>query len=1074
MTTLRDFVFDSNGRHGHHGAFGGNGYDGQGWGRHGGDGGDAGVAGPGASGGFVQLEIRSLPDAVAVRGSATVAGGAPSDVRVEQTYDALGELVVTAVGGDGGNGGAGGKGGDGARGSNGADATRYSSGGNGGPGGHGGAGGQGSDGAPGGQGGSVTVIVDEDSAWALMRVAGSESPDPLVRGGAGGNPGRHGAPGAGGPGGRGGSACHWTETQTYRDSQGKTATRTISRSNPGGSNGWPGSQGLIPTTPLHPGFPGSAGRFQIIVRHADGAETVHPRRYDLRVAGFELAEAPGPDADGIYEFGEAVHVSQISVANEGGMPTPLHQPVEVCPRPGPLVLPEAGVARIADSVAEGEAAMAHGELIFRIPQPRTVARGAPRREEAQVALNVFQLSPGPAPVRFPYALSGVTRPLLARYVVEGQESVRNWSSLGPGEVTRWVLSLTNVSRVDIGSASDRGRAVRLHVELAEADCAPADVVFTSRSGGAGTLSLAGAEGGFWLEVDRIRPGETIDLSGEVGFGAGVRAFQGITLRFSLALGEVGNGARMLRIQERDAVVRLEPVEIPSPGADVVLLAHNGISRAAFEAWSHLVEEELGLTLSVWSLSAHGHLHGPAPLEDGRTLAAALAGRTVILPDQPYQATDTDAVQRPRDLVTAADVHDLMAAESVSFLMLGGGCGELSTFVDPEFGEPATLGGSFRAWVKDQAAATSAMSAPAEGAVRVVPRVHSFPFMKPRAGALERRARSHAGTLARRFPARRYFVGWEPLSAPVRNGAFLGFIPRWNVGAVVIQRGMDVARTPYLHLETDDRNALDPRFLDGPSVAFALASALPFARKLALLSRLEAAKSRWSETLARAVLADLAAEQAALRARGRRASVLAALERPGSHLHALATTDFAAEATGPWLDLLAGALAVSIGPLRWWMPWGTTRAAKRATKRAVHAMLKRWAAQTPEPRAMLKRYRRELRARTRAWLVKVRALRLADRTASKARPQKDTRGFFTAPAAVRETITRGYSYGWIIDEVVRPMSQFSRIRTARKMFRAQSAARMVEARTLRDQFVRTVAPEPSGTDDPTGGVGEPSS
>ena len=113
----------------------------------------------------------------------------------------------------------------------GRNATRFSSGTNGGPGGDGGNAGEPTDGADGGDGGDVTITVDEHETGLLMLLKGNLANGDL---GFAGEPGKGGK---GGPGGPGGSSYHWTEHQTYRDSQGKTQTRIIHRSNPGGFSG---------------------------------------------------------------------------------------------------------------------------------------------------------------------------------------------------------------------------------------------------------------------------------------------------------------------------------------------------------------------------------------------------------------------------------------------------------------------------------------------------------------------------------------------------------------------------------------------------------------------------------------------------------------------------------------------------------------------------------------------------------------------------------------------------------------------------------------------------------------------
>ena len=202
-------------------------------------GGDATEAMRGQDAGDVQLaltyERRQPPGiVVAIGGAAGPAGGSTQSLHDRPRKS---DTSLSAPGGKGGNGGRGGDGGPGSQGYRGRNATRFTSGTNGGPGGDGGDAGEPSDGKPGGEGGDVVVTVDQNDQGLLMLVKGN-----LV-GGDLGFAGEVRPRRRGGPGGRGGSSYHWTESQTYRDSQGRTQTRTIMRSNPGGVDGPSGRDG---------------------------------------------------------------------------------------------------------------------------------------------------------------------------------------------------------------------------------------------------------------------------------------------------------------------------------------------------------------------------------------------------------------------------------------------------------------------------------------------------------------------------------------------------------------------------------------------------------------------------------------------------------------------------------------------------------------------------------------------------------------------------------------------------------------------------------------------------------------
>ena len=290
-----------------------NGRDGQGFltpsrtpGTHGRRGADATRAHDGQHAGDVQLQLayaREDRDSSLL----SIRGGVGNDLPIGDS----GYVFIHAVGGKGGNGGRGGDGQPGSTGTGGRDATRYSWGTNGGPGGNGGNAGNPTDGASGGDGGNVTLAVGDRDQGLLMLVKGN-----LV-GGDIGFAGEGGRGGMGGKGGRGGSSYHWTETQSYTDGQGKRRTRTVFRSNPGGSNGRRGRDGASSAYRARDGQPGRVGQLRIIVVGDRGQQAEYASPYDLQLITFDVAREYN-----ILEPDSLISVDKIVVRNSGGMPTP--------------------------------------------------------------------------------------------------------------------------------------------------------------------------------------------------------------------------------------------------------------------------------------------------------------------------------------------------------------------------------------------------------------------------------------------------------------------------------------------------------------------------------------------------------------------------------------------------------------------------------------------------------------------------------------------------------------------------------------------------------------------------------
>ncbi|KAL4453939.1 hypothetical protein ABPG74_003822 [Tetrahymena malaccensis] len=215
-------------------------------------------------------------------------------------------ITLSACGGNGGRGGDGGKGGNGGNGQRGRDATRTSCGTDGGDGGDGGNGGNGGHGGDAGNGASISVRVNQEDMDQLMIIEGYS-----CKGGTGGPGGQGGCGGSGGSGGFGGSSIQWTEP----DRQG----RNTHYSNNGGKHGKSGRSGFSGQSGRN-GQSGRDGSFYYIVQG-----NKYYSRYDLNISSVEKVQSD----DNIIEPGEHLQINQMSFANNGGMPTPTHQRIQL-------------------------------------------------------------------------------------------------------------------------------------------------------------------------------------------------------------------------------------------------------------------------------------------------------------------------------------------------------------------------------------------------------------------------------------------------------------------------------------------------------------------------------------------------------------------------------------------------------------------------------------------------------------------------------------------------------------------------------------------------------------------------
>ncbi|EAR92690.1 hypothetical protein TTHERM_00320360 (macronuclear) [Tetrahymena thermophila SB210] len=253
-------------------------------------------------------------------------------------------ITFSACGGSGGRGGDGGNGGRGGDGCRGNDATQSSCGTDGGNGGNGGNGGDGGHGGDGGNGANISVRVNQEDMDILM-IVGSY----ICYGGAGGSGGKGGFGGRGGSGGSGGSSYSWTET----DSEGNTN----SYSNQGGRDGHSGIGGRSGNIGRS-GQSGSDGSFYYVVQG-----NKYYSRYNLSINSVEKVQSD----DNIIEPGEYLQINQMSLANDGGMPTPTHQRIQLSLVSNQyLTFKQSDSVYIAQSINSGQKYQLQSPLKFQI------------------------------------------------------------------------------------------------------------------------------------------------------------------------------------------------------------------------------------------------------------------------------------------------------------------------------------------------------------------------------------------------------------------------------------------------------------------------------------------------------------------------------------------------------------------------------------------------------------------------------------------------------------------------------------------------------------------------------------
>ncbi len=946
--------------------------------RPGGDGGRGGNASTpteGQAGGSCLLEIHSATSHSSIEQSHLLLRGHERPThQKEQPFQhtihesQLGNILIEAVGGRGGKGAYGGPGGDGARGSKGADATRYSSGGNGGRGGDGGDGGLGTSGARGGQGGQCTVALEESNMFALMAIERSERTTSLVHGGAGGHRGQHGPGGVGGPGGPGGSSYSWTETEYYTDNEGNQQSRTTYHSNPGGSSGPRGSNGWTPTAPLHHGDAGNDGVFKFVVKKPDGTSLIYRDRYDLEVSSFSIQEDPREDLDGIMEFGEIIHITNLTLKNIGGMPTPPHQRVRVIIKPSTWIRPLDMELFLDHSIQPDEEYTIPGTLAFQIPLPTIQGPGEPFIARDTVEPIMIQLGPEPpytlardAPFQRIYQNSTFTLPLVAQFPIENRQGIIGLRSLAPGETTSLFIDIANISNSDIGIHAPRERRVGIQIELAQSEGTTLDdFIFQTPTGDTIDLSSQTDEfNGYFGEIPIIKTHASAHAEFNFGFTKSAPPYSSVTLRASIWIEEFHNKGAWRLVQQRVATFRAEPAYRYTPGANILLVTNNNTSRQAFLAWSTLLHDHLELPFDHWSLARYGHFDQGLDLDDGTNLRVQMEDRIALILNNKFQPRGKEKESDlPTDYIKGADVRYGATSNNTHFLMIGSPEFQAKQLLEPS-SDFRRHGDNFpdikRFILKEEKSVGTFEEETFKDDITMTwddVQMHDWTFFtrpdrEKRKVMMRKQSTKLMKKLSAMHPHRRYVIVEHNSDGAERDGRSWLVFPRWNLGKVEVRRSLNIDTTSTIVFHVDDHRLNDPKFILSPQTRYAILLALPFELKLSRLNVLLQSSQPYEGdieltglALIRAIMTDLSEEQAALMLGSgslddeklkQKLANLGRLTREPLHTH----LSFGDEKWELLFELCASLDAIA-DTTPWWKLWGRQRKLNRYVQKTIEA------------------------------------------------------------------------------------------------------------------------------------------
>lgn len=417
------------------------------------NGNNASEATSGESGGIINVELRSdlqNSSKISVTGYIQTTEFSQQSINqiifLENVFDSPKNIInLLAKGGDGGNGANGSDGRAGDDGIRGNDATRFNSGSNGTNGKNGGDAGAGTNGKNGGNGGQIIITVHEYDMHLLMFLNCD------VSGGRKGKCGKHGKPGRGGLGGAGGDSYRWTTHENYYNGK-FTEVRSHHHSKPGGSSGQNGFSGKNVNIILNDGNYGAIGKIIYNLMTNANQLVTFDSIYDIKIFDFKIRNLNNSN---IFEFGDNIIVDDVICSNIGGISTPLYQKLKIS-------LMKNKDLTITENFLESGAidpckkVKMSGYLNLGINE-NNVCTGERTKKATMISLQPY------IDVAYRHFKNDLTKEILLTYPVELSD-ITFMPVLCPGEISKCLIDLTNISDKNIGSERNIIIRIRLNCE----------------------------------------------------------------------------------------------------------------------------------------------------------------------------------------------------------------------------------------------------------------------------------------------------------------------------------------------------------------------------------------------------------------------------------------------------------------------------------------------------------------------------------------------------------------------------------------------------------------------------------
>lgn len=446
----------------------------------------------------------------------------------------------------------------------------------------------------GGRGGNITVTVAADDMHLLALL------DCSARGGKGGRAGVHGSGGEGGEGGRGGAMFAWQEARTRQatDYQGHYWTETyyVPMFSPAGSDGSRGPRGHTPNSTLNAGQTGAHGVFTVRIINSNGTEQVCNLQtvwsiYHPVVTGFTITPDSGAE---IFEPGDYITLSNITIQNQGKIHTPLNTQVYIA-------------KRIDDSVAILDELRMQTSSSLR-PQESVTLPGT-YKCKIKDYLCTEELKGG-----YTATHNICLVPMLHKVFVQFQDLTKSVSvslpivqepinfidSLSSKDIGECQFEIKNTLKRPIGSGSEGQRRVMLHIGLQmEPAMAKSVMLFDSNNNKCVPPQCL-------VEIDKIDGRSSVKVPIKIGVlsDSGIN-YKHIKINTSLIMDSPASPLAR-PIQKRSKQVQISEPHAGPRDANVLLVTNSHVTDETVTKWRGYFEE-LDMSVATLNFTINGDL-----------------------------------------------------------------------------------------------------------------------------------------------------------------------------------------------------------------------------------------------------------------------------------------------------------------------------------------------------------------------------------------------------------------------------------------------------------------------------------